>query len=34
MSTEKKQKLDEIHVGNEVFVPMISEEQLQKDWQN
>ncbi|MAT58557.1 MAG: hypoxanthine phosphoribosyltransferase [Melioribacteraceae bacterium] len=30
MSTEKKQKLDEIHVGNEVFVPMISEEQLQK----
>lgn len=30
MSTEKKEKLDEIHVGNEVFVPMISEEQLQK----
>jgi hypoxanthine phosphoribosyltransferase len=30
MSTEKKEKLDEIHVGNEIFVPMISEEQLQK----
>ena len=29
MSKENMQKLDEIHVGNEVFVPMISEEEIQ-----
>lgn len=30
MAEEKKQKLDEIHVGNEVFVPLITEEKLQE----